>query len=139
MKLIIDPVQTFKSTVAEISNALILYANVYANPKPHGDEAQDNMSKEMRILSSKLLSNMHLIPWYQRTSRVFGLPDIDKVVEASKQLIYLHNGYDGVMANQGILNCYAAQKARIALGIHIPKDEYLNPDHEKSFINANRN
>ena len=32
IKLIVDPIQAFKSTVGEISIALINNANVYANP-----------------------------------------------------------------------------------------------------------
>lgn len=139
MKLVIDPVQSFKLTIADVSNSLILHSNIYANPKPHGDEAQSAMSKEMRILSSKLQSNMYLIPNYKITSRIFGLPTIENVISASKELIFIHNGHDGALANQGILNCYAAQKARVSLGIFISEGEYLNLDHEKEFVKAKSN
>lgn len=40
LKLLIDPVQSFKMTIAEVSNKLILYANIYANPRSPGDEKQ---------------------------------------------------------------------------------------------------
>lgn len=139
MKLVIDPVQSFKSTIADISNALILHSNIYANPKPAGDEPQSKMSQEMRILSSKLQSNMHLVPNYKLTARIFGLPTIENVVSASKNLIFIHNSHDGVLANQDKLNCYAAQKARISLEIFIPKSEYLNLDLEKEFVKAKSN
>jgi hypothetical protein len=136
LKLLIDPVQSFKMTIAEVSNKLILYANIYANPRPPGDEKQKEMSEYMRNLSSKLESNMYLIPAYCITRKVFGLPSKEQVIIASKSLIAIHNGHDGILANQGILNCYAAQDARIALGIHIPKDEYLNPEYKAHFIKA---
>ncbi len=140
MKLIIDPVQIFKSTIADISNILILHSNIYSNPRPAGDEAQSKMSQEMRNLSSKLQSDMHLIPCYKITSRIFGLPTIEDVVIASKKLIFIHNGHNsGALENQGILNSYAAQNVKIALGIFIPKGEYLNPDNEKEFLKAKNN
>ena len=139
IKLVIDPVQSFKSTIADISNILILYANVYANPKPIGDETQSKMSQEMRILSSNLQSNMHLIPGYKVLACLFGLPSIENVISASKNLIFIHNGHDGVLANQGMPNCYAAQKAKIALDIFIPEGEYLNPEHEKDLVKTKSN
>lgn len=134
LKLLIDPVQSFKTTVAEIANKLILYANIYANPKPLGDQKQAEMSEDFRVLSSKLQSNMHLIPIYNISKFLFGLPSKEKVAKASSQLIYIHNGNDSVLSNQGILNCYAAQRIRQSLGIYIPEGEYLNPEDEAAFI-----
>ena len=136
LKLLIDPVQSFKVTIAEIANKLILYANIYANPKQMGDEKQEAMSQDLRNLSSKLQSNMHLIPAYCISSCIFGLPSKKQVATASKKLIFIHNGHDGALVNQGILNCYAAQKIRIALGIFIPEGERLNPEDEMSFVKA---
>jgi hypothetical protein len=130
LKLVIDPVHALKVTIADVAHKLILYANLYADPKPPGDEKQEEASREFRILSSKLQSNMYLVPSYKITARVFGLPSQNDIVEGSRNLIFLHNGHDGALANQGILNCYAAQRVRKALGIYIPESEYLNPDHE---------
>ncbi len=139
LKLLIDPIQSFKESIAEIANKLILYANIYANPMPLNDERQDAMSQDMRNLSSKLQSNMHLIPAYNISKCIFGLPSKQQVATASKNLIFIHNGHDGALANQGILNCYAAQKVRDSLGIYIPEDEYLNPEDEASFVKAKIN
>lgn len=139
LKLLIDPVQSFKATVAEVANKLILYANIYANPKPLGDEKQESMSQDMRNLSSKLQSSMHLIPAYSFAKCIFGLPSKQQVANAAKHLIFIHNGHDGALANQGILNSYAAQKIRIALGIFIPDGEYLDPKNEIEFLKAKGN
>ena len=136
IKLVIDPVQSFKSIIADISNILILYANVYANPKPFGDETQSKMSQEIRVLSSNLQSNMYLIPKYKISARIFGLPSVENVVSASKNLIFIHNGHDGALTDQTILNLYAAQKVRIALDIFIPEEDRLNPKHEERFGRA---
>ena len=139
LKLLIDPIQSFKVTVAEIANKLILYANIYANPMHLGDERQCAMSQDMRNLSSKLQSNMHLIPAYNISKYIFGLPSKQQIATASKKLIFIHNGHDGALANQGILNCYAAQEVRSSLGIYIPEEEYLNPEDAVSFVKAKSN
>lgn len=74
LKLIVEPVHAMKSTIAEISHKLILYANIYANPKAPGEDKQDDALKDFRSLSSKLQSVMYLVPMYRLTSKVFGLP-----------------------------------------------------------------
>ena len=139
IKLFIEPVQELQKSIADVSNKLILHANIYANPKPAGDEKQKEMSMNFRNVSSILQSNMHLIPAYNITRYIFGLPSKKNIVDAAKSLIFIHNGHDGVLENQGILNCYAAQKARISLKIFIPEGEYLNPEHEASFVKAKNN
>lgn len=139
LKLIIDPVNEFKKTVSQIAHDLILYANVYANPKAPGDEKQAAMSQQMRKLSSMLHSNMYLIPAYNTTRKLFCLPKQEDVAKATKNLIGISNGYDGALANQGILNTYSAQHVKEALGIHIPEGEYLDPEKERLFIKAKDN
>ena len=136
LKLLIDPVQSFKKTVAEIAIKLILYANIYANPKPLGDERQGAMSQDMRILSSKLISKMYLIPAYNISKYIFGLPSKNQVETASRKLIFIHNGHDSALVNQGILNSYAAQEVRNSLGIYTPKDEYMDTDDAVHYFKA---
>jgi hypothetical protein len=136
MKLLIDPVQVLKVTIAEIADKLIYFANVYANPKPAGDEKQTIMSSELRILSSKLQSGMYLIPAYKITAWIFGLPTKESIVRASEHLIFIHNGYDGGQVSQGVLNCYAAQNACLALNIYISESNYLKPENEAVFMKA---
>ncbi|RQM70881.1 hypothetical protein [Aeromonas hydrophila] len=136
LKLYIEPIQTYKTVISEIADKLILYANIYANPKTLEDPRQAETCKEFRILSSKLQASMHLVPSYGLMAKVFGLPSIENVAKASKNLIRLHNGHDHVLANQGILNCYSAQKIRQALNIYTPSDELFDPALEKEFIKA---
>ena len=116
-----------------------MYANIYSSPRFAGEKAQEEMSQELRALSSTLQSNMHLIPYYNLMRFLFGLPSKKNVVNAAQELIFIHNGHDGLLENQGILNCYAAQKIRISLSIFIPDGEYLNPDHERHCIKAKGN
>jgi hypothetical protein len=139
IKLFIEPVHSMKRVVADISHKLILYANLYANPKPLGDESQDQALKEFRELSSRLHAAMSLIPIYPVTSFIFGLPKRSDVVKASSNLIGLYNGHDHTLANQGILNSYSAQHVRMALGIYIPEGERLDPEKESHFVKAKDN
>ena len=136
LKLYIEPIQTYKSVISEIADKLILYANVYANPKTLEDSKQAEACKEFRILSSKLQATMHSVPSYKLMSKIFSLPSIENVTKASKNLIGLHNGHDHALDNQGILNCYSAQKIRQALNIYTPPDDLLDPELEKEFIKA---
>lgn len=137
LKILIEPVHMMKNTISEISHDLILYANIYANPKALGiDEHQDNALKKFRMLSSKLQADMALIPAYKWICKFFGLPTIQNIRIASSSLIGLSNGHDAALNNQGILNCYSAQKVKLALGIYIDKSELMDPDKERKFISA---
>lgn len=136
LKLIVEPVHDMKRVISEIAHKLIMYANIYANPKPAGDEQQEAALREFRDLSSKLQSAMYLVPGYWWSSRIFGLPAHENIVKASKNLIGLSNGHSGVLQNQAILNCYSSQKIKQALGIYISPDEWMDPKREKSFIQA---
>lgn len=136
LKLIIDPIQEFKKTTSAIAHNLVLYANVYPNPKAPNNEQQACISKTMRELSASLDANVCRIPAYDSIGCLFGLPKRSLIVEAHRNLIALSNGYDGPLENQEVLNCYSAQHIREALGIHIPEGEKLKQENERIFIKA---
>ncbi len=73
LKLLIDPVHEFKKTVADIAIALIEYANVYANPGVADSEIEIKVSEALRHLSSRLNTQIYLIPCYPFVSRIFSL------------------------------------------------------------------
>ncbi len=81
-----------------------------------------------------LHSASHLIPFYHYVAFIFGLPTIKNINEATSKLIYLSNGYAGVFDNQAILNAYAMQEVKIALGVPIPQGEMLDPKLKRDFI-----
>jgi len=129
LKLIIEPIQEFKKTISLIAHDLILYANVYTSPGAQGDEKQAEMSQQMRKLSSMLRSNMCLIPKYDKTRILFGLPKRKDVSEAAGKLIAISN-CNISNCDKGIENARRAQHIREALGIYIPEGERLNPECE---------
>ncbi len=134
VKLIIEPINDFKKERSKIIYDLVFYANKLANPKGPDDQEMVEVCKIMRQHSSMLHSATHLIPCYQYFAFIFGLPAIKNINEATSKLIYLSNGYTGVFKNQAILNTYAMQEVKIALGVPIPQGEMLDPDLKKEFI-----
>ena len=50
LKLIIEPIQEFRKTLADIAFALIEYANIYSNPGYAGNELENKASEEFRKL-----------------------------------------------------------------------------------------
>ncbi len=91
LKLVIEPVQELRRTIAAISHALIERANVIANPGVPTEEVMRETSKELRKLSSQLQSHLYLIPMYSTTAKVFALPSRDRMLEAGSMLIGLSN------------------------------------------------
>ena len=134
LRIVVEPVHSMKSVVAEISHKLMLHAKIYANPKPTGDESYDEVMDEFREISSKLLSAMYLVPRYELTALIFGLPSKENVIDASKNLIGLSNGHDHLLENQGFLNRYYSQHIRDSLGLYMRPEERLNPDLEEKLI-----
>jgi hypothetical protein len=123
IKLLIDPVHDFRRTVADIALVLIEYTNVYANPGIAGSEIEKKVSEEFRRLSSRLNAQMYLIPYYQITAKIFGLPSRDKVFGAASDLIGLSNGVFKSASDLVLVNVERADKICNALGIFIPENE----------------
>lgn len=134
VKLFIEPVQEFKRVVADISHALIEYANIFGNPGFTDDENERKVSVELRKLSSRLSAQRYLIPAYRKTGKLFGLPSIEKVAKAAEHLIGLSNGFGPNNRNRGLLNSYRAQHICDALGIYVSERDRLDPALENEFL-----
>lgn len=134
LKLIIEPTQEYKKKISQIGFDLIRLGNIFANPRGRKDDDMLKACTQMREHSSSLYSYFYLVPFYRVTGFIFGLPSEEQVLEATKELIGLSNGHDGELANQGIINSYSMQKVKAALGIAIPKSEWLDPEKEIEFI-----
>lgn len=127
VKLVIDPVQEFKKVVADISHAVIEYANVYSNPGIPSLEVQKKVSEDTRKLSSRLNAQMYLVPCYSVTAVLFGLPRKARVVEAAGYLICLSNSVFGSAKNQAIANAEKSEKLCDALGIYVHEGDRISP------------
>lgn len=135
LKLLIDPVQGYKTTVGDISIALINHANVYSNPGVLKQQRMDGASEELRLLASKLSAYVVLIPFYEKTAKFFKLPSIKDTHEVKKQLIGLSNGihdkgHPEATISLGEYNGRRANKICNLLGIYVPDDETLFRDSD---------
>lgn len=136
LKLLIEPIQAYKTTVGEISVALIFHSNVFANPGVLSKDANDLASKEFRTLASKLSAQVFLIPFYDKTADAFRLPTKDQIHEVKSILIFLSNnlhtrGHDVQGISPGELNSRKAESISKLLRIYVPEDSKVyrpNPD-----------
>ncbi|OUL18760.1 hypothetical protein BV372_33980 [Nostoc sp. T09] len=126
LKLLIEPIQEFRKTIADIAYALIEYANIYANPGVAGNEVEKQASKELRKLSSRLNAQIYLIPLYALTSQVFRLPSTDKLVGAATDLIGLSNGVFKSPTDLVFTNMDRAKRIRTTLGIYIQESKQIS-------------
>lgn len=132
VKLVIDPVQEFKKVVADISHAVIEYANVYSNPGIPSLDVQKKVSEELRKLSSRLNAQMYLVPRYSVTAVLFGLPRKARVVEAARYLIGLSNSVFESAKNQAIANAEKSEQLCDALGIYVHEGDRISPKRGNS-------
>ena len=123
LKLLVDPVNDFRRTVADVALSLIEYANIYSNGAAE-IEIERKASEEFRRLSSRLNAQMYLIPCYRCTAKLFGLPSRDKVVDSAKNLIGLSNGVLRPVSDGNVIlvNLKRANEIRNALGIFSPEN-----------------
>jgi hypothetical protein len=124
LKLLIEPVQDFRRTIADIALALIEYANIYANPGATSSDIRKPASADLRKLSSRLNAQMYLIPHYRLTAKVFGLPSKSEIVEAASQLIGLSNGLSQSSSDLVVVNIQRAGRIRSVLNIFTPESEF---------------
>ncbi len=129
LKFIIDPILEFKRVIGEIAHSLIEYADVYTSPGIRAEDLNNKIMSEFRKLSSKLQAHMHLIPAYRWCASVFFLPKLEKIIVASRGLIYLSNTVSKDRDEQGLRNHVRANEIQEALGIYIPDDVRIPNEH----------
>ena len=130
LKLLIEPIQGYKSTVGDISIALINHANVFFNPGVMKEEKMDAAATELRLLASKLSAHVVLIPFYEKVASFFKLSTIQDVHEVKTQLIGLSNGlhdkgHPDSKVSLGEINERRAQKICRLLNIYVPENEKI--------------
>ena len=130
VKLVIDPVQEMKKTIGQISHSMIEYANVIANPGVLSDDIMNETSKHLRQLSSQLHAHLYIVPQYQKTAKVFGLPGKEEVLAASGSLIGLSNSVFRAGSSDRIYeqNAKRVEIVRDSLGIYMAEGDRLPKD-----------
>lgn len=137
VKLVIDPVQNMKSTIGVISHTLVQYANVIANPGTPKQELMDEASTALRGLSSRLRSHLCLVPKYNLTARLFGLPSHQQVCSASRALIGLSNSVYRATDRVFEMNAKSVEHVCDSLGIPMEEgdrwpEDSRSTDHDRN-------
>lgn len=128
-RLVIEPVHEMKKTIGKISHSLIEYGQVIANPGLLGEERERETSRHLRALSSQLQASLYLVPKYDCSSTLFGLPPRAKVLSASTNLIALsHSVYKTNEINIYEQNSKRKERICDSLDIFMSEDELWPKD-----------
>lgn len=87
LKCVIEPVQKLKTTIARVSNLLLLYQSKLTNAS-----CEEAIAEDMKRLSAEIISDSYCILWFPLSCLVFGLPSRVALLEAARELNVLHYG-----------------------------------------------
>lgn len=91
LKMIIEPIQQFKRTIADISHLSVQYAHAIHNPDTVKLELKDHVFDKLRHFSGQLYGDIALIPFYDSFCYPFSLPPKKNVYKAAQNLIATAN------------------------------------------------
>lgn len=91
LKMFIDPVAELKKTISQVQYNLVKFSHILFNSEVFEQDKVEEIFLELRSLSAHLLAKTSIIPWYDYTCSIFGLPKIDNIRKASTNLIALGN------------------------------------------------
>jgi hypothetical protein len=131
LKLVIEPVNEMRKTIGAISHALIEHAGFIHNPGVMDEVEIDKAATELRRLSSQLQSHMYLVPYFDRTVRIFRLPDRKRLLRASHALLGLSNSLHRKDDRVYETNAKRVEKICDSLSIYFP-DESRWPEPRQS-------
>jgi hypothetical protein len=87
LKLIIEPTQELKKSLAGTSHAMLLHQAKLTNATPDKE-----IAAEMKSMSVEFVSKSHTVLWYPFVRIVFGLPSRKNILGASRQLNLISYG-----------------------------------------------
>lgn len=87
LKLIIEPAQELKRTLADTSHVLLLHQANLTNAS-----FDKEVSAEVKLKSAEIVSKSHALLWYPVTRVLFGLPSKAHILSASRQLNLISYG-----------------------------------------------
>lgn len=91
IRFLIDPLTELRKLIGEISDNLIYYGNVYANPGFAGAEQENAAERELRKNASLLRAKSYALPFYCIFSFLQLVPSKADITIASTNLIGLSN------------------------------------------------
>mgnify|MGYP000052713566 CR=1 FL=1 len=128
IRLFVEPVQELKKTIGSVQFTLSKLAYIIHNPDSFSSEELTGVFKELRELSARLATDLSLVPCYEKTCRVFFLPDVNCVRKASKNIVAVSNWLTSKNSNQFAHITKNVQEAHDNLKLYYPVDERIS-DH----------
>lgn len=129
LSVFIGPIRNQDEIIEKISEKLVLYANLYANPKEDYLELREDATKTFRQLSSSLSARTQSIRWYKFFSFIKLVPTIDEIRTASRELILLSNNMTGSLGESLV----SAAKRNIEARERIEQSLHFNYREEPIF------
>ena len=123
LRWVIEPVQDTRKTIGEIAHFLREYQAPIANRDVTSKERLSEISNRLNLLSADLFSHLYLVPGYNFTRRLFGLPSSKHIRDVERELRGLSNAV--VNANSRLDEEIARRHDKIfdGLGIQFPDSE----------------
>jgi hypothetical protein len=90
-KFVLEPIQEYRKTLANISDTFIFYANVYSNTSVSSLEDKTATSKAIRKLASDLAAKTHQITFYKFFFKLKVIPSYNNSMDAVSTLIGFSN------------------------------------------------
>jgi hypothetical protein len=91
LKLLIEPWQRQRESIALVASALTFYAPEYGNPGVGTAEAQDEAARELRRCAADLNASASRIPFHDFWARIMKSPSRDDLFVAERHLFGLSN------------------------------------------------
>lgn len=107
LKCVIEPVQKLKTTIARVSNLLLLYQSKLTNAS-----CEEAIAEDMKRLSAEIISDSYYILCFPLSRLVFGLPSRVALLEAGRELNVLHYGMLPAAKQADIGGGYGSTPAR---------------------------
>jgi len=134
LKMVIEPIQKLKNTIANVAHCLRNDASIFMNADIASEKESHAIYKKLRDLGSQLNADLHLIPFYGFFHRVFGLPNFSMVQEASDKLFAMsYHMFSKNIAKYEYLDLYLLQACK-NLHIFVPEKMKLSEDELKETI-----
>ena len=86
LKMVIEPIQKLRETIAEIAFILTNNHVVYHNSDFLDKQQVDDAYENVREMGGRLVANQTLVPFYGKLHKLFSLPSKEEVKKASERL-----------------------------------------------------
>lgn len=120
LKLLIEPIQKLRETIAEVAFHLANDDAVVHGAGIVKEERCEVVSENFRRLGARLISSQHLVPFYGHLRKVFSLPEQANVEKAAERLSTIPaHMYGNDTVKHERLDLYRIEVCEL-LGLHDP-------------------